>query len=293
MLTAIDVVSATVGTRVLRQHYEGVAVDVAPELGDTIEPWLRHRHRFRDALVALPEAEWQADTRCTEWNVSDVVAHIVTADQFWIMTLTSARAGAPATTFLRGFDPSSSLEPVIAPLRTLPPADVLAQFVANTETFMALVDQFGAADWEGIGESPFGHIPARFIFTHAFWDSWLHERDIFKALGDEPPVETDELLAATWFSFFVAGIQGGLLADSDPVGPGLEHPVDVTLRFDDLPSVPLPLAFADDVRIDVGTGGIGAGRAVDLVEGFAGRCPAPTLPDAELAAHCARAAQIL
>ncbi len=281
------------GTRVLRQHYEGVAVDVAPELGDTIEPWLRHRRRFLDALVALPDAQWQAETRCTEWTVSDVVAHIITADQFWIMTLTSARAGAPATTFLRGFDPSNSLEPVVAPLRSLSPPEVLAQFRTNTEAFIALVAEFDAPDWDCIGESPFGHLPARFLFTHAFWDSWLHERDIFIALGSAPPVETDELLSATWCSFFVAGVQGGLLADTDPVGPGLERPVDVTLRFDDLPDYPLHVSLANDVRIDIGTGGLAAGRALDLVEGFAGRAPAPTLPDAELAAHCARAAQIL
>jgi hypothetical protein len=209
------------------------------------------------------------------------------------MTLTNARARAPATTFLRGFDPSSSLEPVVAPLRSLPPAAVLAQFVANTDAFMALVAEFDASDWDSIGESPFGHIPARFIFTHACWDSWLHERDIFVALGAEAPVETDELLAATWFSFFVAGIQGGLLADTAPVGPGLERPVDVTLRFDDFPDHPLHVAYADDVRIDIGSGGLAAGRALDLVEGFAGRGPTPVLPDAGLAAHCARAAQIL
>src|SRR5262245_54685899 len=92
--SAIPVVVIAVGTRVLRQHYEGVGAYVAPELGDTVEPWMRHRRRFLASLSALDEEAWRAPTRCSEWTVSDVVAHILTADQFWIMSLTSARSGA-------------------------------------------------------------------------------------------------------------------------------------------------------------------------------------------------------
>src|SRR5580765_4237727 len=192
------------GTRLLRQHYEGVGTDVDPVLGAPVEPWLRHRARMTEALRALSDEQWMATTRCTEWNAKDVTAHLITADAFWIGSLTAARAGAPPTTFLEGFNPSKSLEPFVSAMRDTPIAEVHDQFVAATDAFAATVNDFTEDDWRAIGESPFGHLEARFIFAHAFWDAWLHERDIFVPLGLTPPVEPDELFAATWFTFFVA-----------------------------------------------------------------------------------------
>ena len=182
-------------------------------------------------------------------------------------------------------------------MRDTPIAEVHDQFVAATDAFAATVNDFTADDWRAIGESPFGHLEARFIFAHAFWDAWLHERDIFVPLGLTPPVEPDELFAATWFTFFVAGVQGGLLADPAPVGAGLDDPVDVTLRFDDLETQALHVRFDEGVHIGPADPAPAkpAGSALDLVDRFGGRTlPVfDALPDPALAAHFGRAAQIL
>ncbi len=137
----------------------------------------------------------------------------------------------------------------------------------------------------------------RVFMAHAFWDSWLHERDILEPLGLAPAIEPDELLAATWYTLVVGALQGGLLEDDAPVGPGPDAPIGAVLRFDDLP--------ADALRYEIDTGlhltrangaeSVEAGSALDFVEEVTGRRASSALdglpPD--LRAQLERAAQIL
>ncbi|HEX5096567.1 MAG TPA: maleylpyruvate isomerase N-terminal domain-containing protein [Acidimicrobiia bacterium] len=285
------------GERPLRQHYEGLDAQVDDELFAVYEPWRRHRDRFIAALGAMSEEQASATTRCTEWDAKDILTHLVSADGFWVLTLGNSRTGAAPTKFLQGFDPSSSLDPIIDAQRDVSFPDQLTAFKASTDALAAEVAQWDGEDWDMHAESPFGHLAARFIFAHAFWDSWLHERDTLVPLGLAGPVETDELLVAAWFTLFVAGAQGGLLGDNSPVGAGLGRPVDVTISFDDIPGRALRVRYDEAVRIEVVDPAHAkpAGRALDLVEGTAGRAPTrfDTIPDDELAAQIARAAMIL
>jgi uncharacterized protein (TIGR03083 family) len=284
------------GSRPLRQYYDGVTIEVDDEL-PVIEPWLRHRRRLTAALAELTDDQWKATTRCTRWDARGVVGHLVTVDAFWVMSLRSAHAGEKPTTFIRGFDPSTGTDDLVAPLLDLPPEVVLEQFVAGTETLVATVESLTTDDWSALAEAPFGHMPARLILAHALWDSWLHERDILGPLGLAPPVEADEVLAATWYTLIVGGLQGGLLDDAAPVGSGPDAPIEATLRFTDLADEPLHVRVDTGVRITRAneTAAVPAGSAVDLVESVTGRVPTRALHElpSDLAEQLGRAAQIL
>ena len=171
------------------------------------------------------------------------------------------------------------------------------QFETGTQSFVDIVETFAPQEWDAVGESPLGHLPARLLFGHAFWDSWLHERDIFVPLGTVP-VEPDELLAVTCFCLLFAGLQGGLLGDERATGPRLLAPVDVRLRFDELPDTALRVEYDTGARIDLidRSTASPAGSAVALVDGFTGRGPTAALAaelPADLAAHLGRAAHVL
>jgi uncharacterized protein (TIGR03083 family) len=285
------------GERPLRQHYDGLDAHVDDELFAVHEPWRRHRDRFIGALGAMTDEQASATTRCTAWDAKDILTHLVSADGFWVLTLSNSRTGATPTKFLEGYNPSSSLDPIIDAQRGVSFADQLVAFQASTDAFAAEVAQWDASDWDTRAESPFGHLAARFIFAHAFWDSWLHERDTLVPLGLAGPVDPDELFVTAWFTLFVAGAQGGLLGDDAPVGPGLERPVDVTLSFDDIPGRAMRVRYDEAVRIEVADPASAkpAGSALDLVEGTAGRTQQrfDVIPDDELAAQLARAMRIL
>jgi uncharacterized protein (TIGR03083 family) len=274
---------ATVAARPLRQYYASdgvvpVPVSVGPDLGDTVGSWRRHRARFLDAVRSLDAGDWEHATRCDDWSAREVVAHLVTVDGFWPVAKAAARDGGPPTTYLAGFDPSSSPDEFVRATTATASNDELlerhADALAALDAFVTSLDDDA---WDRRCESPLGHVPARIILAHGYWDSWLHEYDIFVPLGDPPAVERDDLLAATWFSLVMAGLQGGLVGDPDAVGPGPDAPIDVCLAFTDLPGEPLHFsvgALAEGVtvtRCAPGHPAVDAGRAVDLVEGLTGR----------------------
>ncbi len=285
-------------TRPLRQYYDGVTVAIPPEVSPGVETWLRHRRRFATALAALTDEQWKETTRCTAWDAKDVVGHLLAVDAFWVLTLSAARTEQAPATFLRHFDPSTGTDALVDSTRGLSNGEMLDRFVAGTDAFVELVATFAPEDWNSIGESPLGHLPARVLFAHAFWDSWLHERDIFEPLGLAPPAEADELLAALCFSLLFGGLQGGLIADPEPVGPGLDEPVAVLLRFDELPTVAVRVQVDTGVRITLAdpAAALASGSATDVVECYAGRRPLAgvdgTLPS-DLAAHFVRATKVL
>jgi uncharacterized protein (TIGR03083 family) len=270
---------------------------VDDDFGSVVDPWLRHRRRMLDELGALSDEQWKAQTRCDSWDARGVISHLVTVDGFWTMVLTAALARDTPTTFIRGFDPSTGTDALIAPMIDLPPAAILEQLAGTTDRLVATVERLGPDDWSALAEAPFGHMPVRLIMGHALWDSWLHERDILVPLGLTPPVEPDELLVATWYSFVVGGLQGGLIDDPEPVGAVAEQPIDVTIRFEDLAEWPVRVEIDTGVRVTKGdaSNAIAAGPALDFVESLAGRGPQHRLEvlPADLAPQMARAGEIL
>jgi len=295
-----------VGIRPLRQYYAGegvppLATTVDPRLGLPLDAWRRHRARLTDGLAGLAPAEWDHPTRCEDWTVREVVGHLVVVDGWWPVTLATARARATPTTYLSGFDPSSSTDEMVAATTTVPVAGLLDRHRAASAAFVELVTAFTDDDWDARNESPLGHLPARCSLAHAFWDSWLHEHDIFAALGRAPDVTGDELVATTWFTLWFAGLQGGVVADPLAVGPGPDAPIRACLAFADLPGRPLHLdvgSLADGVHVGVCApdhAPVPAGRALALVEGMSGRAPLAPVLDAlppDVAAQVARAALV-
>ena len=284
------------GTRALRQHYgdDQVIFEVDAALGDPRGPWAQHRLRFLGALEDLDPADWSKPTRCEGWDAIDVINHLITADAFWVASLTGARAGAP-TEILRGFDPAGGPASMVATMRDATPTEVLEGFRTGQAALADAIAAMGDDDWAAIGEAPPGHVSARLVLAHALWDSWEHERDVLLPLGSPPPVEPDELAVVTWYALGLALVEGGLRGDPAPVGPGLIEPIDVTVAFDDLPGPPWRVRVDAGVRIEPGepSEAVAVGSAVDLVEGFSGRGPLPEgLPPA-LHDQLARAAQVL
>lgn len=288
----------TMARRALRQHYDDhpVPVEIDPAVGSPIEPWRRHRRRLLASLEALDDRSWSAPSRCDGWSAQDVASHLATADGFWAFSLAQGLSGSP-TDVLRGFDPVASPASLVEPTRAQAPAEVLDAFRSANRAFEAVVDGLDDAALDTICEAPPGHAPARLVLAHALWDSWLHERDILVPLGAPPPVEADELAVATWYAMTLGAVEGGLLDDPEPVGPGLTEAFDVTVAFDDLPGSALHLRVDRTVRLSPGdpAEATTVGAALDFVERATGRGEPgvdPRVP-APLAAQLERAFAIL
>jgi uncharacterized protein (TIGR03083 family) len=174
-------------------RYEGPAIiSLSGEPGDQMAPFARQRRRLQATLEALRPDDWSSPTRCDEWSVQDVVAHLVGVNAFWQASVQAGLAGTP-TRVLAGFDPAVTPALLIAPMRELAPEDVLEQFVASNDGLLAVLEGLDDRQWMTAAETPAGHVAIRVVAHHGLWDSWVHERDIALPLGLTPPVEPDEI----------------------------------------------------------------------------------------------------
>ncbi len=144
----VDEVAAELYEAVVRAENSGVRRDsilVDPGLGSVIEPWRRHRERFLAALATFDEDQWLAPTHCTDWNARDVISHLITVDQFFVVSLLGAQSGTP-TEMLPGFDPKAIPELLVAPLRAKSAAELLDEFAAGQEAYVQTVDALSPED---------------------------------------------------------------------------------------------------------------------------------------------------
>jgi uncharacterized protein (TIGR03083 family) len=267
-----------VGQRAVRHYYERdgdrpPTITIDPDFEIAFEPWSVHRARFESELRHLDPADWDRPTRCTEWSVREVVGHLVVVDGFWAFTLGNARDGVPPLTMLEGFDPSSSTDDLVKATLTTPVSELLDQFSAAAATTTELLSSFTKEQWRNRTESPLGHLPPPILLGHMLWDSWLHERDILEPMNAAPTSPAEELLAVTWFSLCFSGLQGGLLGDPNPAGPGPDAVIDATLAFDDLPDTALRVRIDDGIEIVAADpqDAIPVGSAAAFVDAFGGR----------------------
>lgn len=175
-------------------------------IADPASPLLRQRARLAALLAGLTDDQWAAASRCAGWSVQDVVAHLVTTNQFWAFSITAGLQGEPSR-FLASFDPVASPAQMVEAVRSWSPTEARTRFDDANAALADAVAAIGAADdpdpWALLAETPPGHLSLRALALHALWDSWIHERDIAVPLGLDPVLEADEIAAAL---AYVAGL---------------------------------------------------------------------------------------
>jgi uncharacterized protein (TIGR03083 family) len=174
-------------------RYDGPPIiSITGRPGDQLAPVLRQRRRLEAMLVDLHDADWSSASRCDDWTVQDVVAHMVGVNTFWNASVRAGLGGTP-TRLLVGFDPATTPALMVDAMRDLAPREILDQFVTSNDTFLGVLAQLDDTGWTTLAESPAGHVPIRMVAHHALWDCWIHERDIALPLGLNPPLEPDEV----------------------------------------------------------------------------------------------------
>jgi uncharacterized protein (TIGR03083 family) len=254
----------------LGPRYDGPAIlRLDGAMGDPAAPLLRQRRRLADTVAGLDADQWAAPTRCEGWSVQDVVVHLTTTNQFWAVSITAGRNGAP-TRLLAKFDPVATPAELVALERSKSSAEVLERFVGSNDDLAASIADLDDAGWAIPAEAPPGHLALRCVVLHALWDSWIHERDIMLPLGLSPPEEPDEILASLRY---VAGLSPAiaLARGSDRAGVLAVEVTDPDDGFVVEVGDPVVVrdgeAPADAVRL--------SGSAVDVLEALSVRAPLP------------------
>lgn len=213
-----------------------IVVDGPPSA--VLEPVVRQRRRMVAELESLGPDDWGRPSRCEGWSVRDVVVHLDSTNAFWSMSIGAGVAGSP-TTFLADFDPVATPAALVE-LSDAPPLQAFERFVASTESLCDLLEGLDEPGWDALAETPAGHVSVAALAHHALWDSWVHERDVFLALGRTPVVEADEVAASL---AYVAALSP---AFSLSRGRGLSGVLGLSVTD---PAIALTIEVADQVRI--------------------------------------------
>lgn len=226
---------------------------------------VRQRRRVLSAVEHLTAEQWAHQSRCAEWSVQDVAAHLASTNRFWEASIRAGVAGEP-TRMLSAFDP------VATPARMVEESARAAEEIVDAmsttnESLATTIAGLSTADWDALAESPPGHVSVNAVAHHALWDSWIHERDMLLPLGGTPAEEDEEIVACLRY---VAGLTPALALNAGAVGVG---------GFDVSTSAPdagFHVEIGADVSVTDGATGsefVLTGGSVDLVEALSFRAP--------------------
>jgi uncharacterized protein (TIGR03083 family) len=185
--------------------WTGGACDFDPEhLLDVIG---EQRQRFVTALKGFGPGDWAAPTRCANWSAHDVVRHLCDANA--ITTGTDDRT----LDISAGFDPRITPREWLTASAGESPDATLGRLVATTEELLVLARARLAQSLRFDVRLPYGPMDWTVLVLHAFWDSWIHERDVLLARGTEHPTDGDATLYVTAYGLFIAAAVASMFGD--------------------------------------------------------------------------------
>ena len=126
----------------------------------------------------LSEEQWDTPTECPGWSVRDQVSHIVGLERM----LAGEKPEPPATDGgLEGI--AAFNEGQIAPRRSRPGAEVLAEMNDICGRRLEMLRNLPQEKWDEVGFTPIGDAPYRTFMHIRVFDCWAHEQDMRRALG--------------------------------------------------------------------------------------------------------------
>jgi uncharacterized protein (TIGR03083 family) len=181
------------------------ACDLHP--GHLLEVFRTQRQRFVTVLCGLGPGDWAAPTRCPAWSAHDVVRHLCDGNMI------AAGADDHALDLTAGFDPRITPRGWPAASARESPAATLGRFVTTTGELLALLRDRLARRQRFDVHLPYGPMDWTILLLHAFWDSWLHERDVLLARGAQHPTDGDATRYATAYGVFIAAAVSSMFGD--------------------------------------------------------------------------------
>ena len=218
------------------------------------------RTRLHDELRVVRDGDWRSPTRCSDWNVQEVVLHVCGAADAFRTVFTGERAVVE-----EDFDPRTSPNRFVDRHSSEPPVETLHRLAASNDALFGVVDAMGDRDdrLPAVWGAP---VDWRLLATHAMWDGWLHERDVVLPLGRTQATGDEEARLAVAYGLMIAGVMAAFR----------QLPLDTELRLDGVGGGTFTLGVEDGealVRaVPTRTAGVPShGHAVVVADALSGR----------------------
>jgi uncharacterized protein (TIGR03083 family) len=136
-------------------------------------------------LVEDP-ANWNVQTRCTEWEVRDLVGHMIDVTEGYLARWEVAKKGEEADA--KGLTVmGETLNDHALEFRKLSREEALARLHADKDRMMAIFEALTPQEWEGflVTHPYMGPVPAGFYPAFHIMDYGIHPYDVEYGLGDK------------------------------------------------------------------------------------------------------------
>jgi uncharacterized protein (TIGR03083 family) len=142
------------------------------------------RARFYD-IIDDPQ-NWNVQTRCTEWEVRDIVGHMIDVTEGYLSRWDRARKGDPASA-VGLLVMSERLNENAQTFRRLPREEAVARLKADSDRMLAVFDGLTADEWGGFNVThPYmGPLPTLFYPAFHVMDYGVHTWDMVWGLGQK------------------------------------------------------------------------------------------------------------
>ena len=152
---------------------------------DTVLDVVRAERAKFYSIVDDPN-NWTAQTRCTDWQVRDMVGHMIDVTEGYLSRWDMARKGEPAAALgLKVM--GERLNQNAQAFRGLPRAEAIARLKTASDTMLAIFEQSTPEEWSGfIVTHPYmGPLPAFFYPAAHVMDYGVHTWDMRWGLGEK------------------------------------------------------------------------------------------------------------
>jgi uncharacterized protein (TIGR03083 family) len=209
---------------------------------DTVLRVVRDQAESFFTLAGVPE-NWPARTACPEWEVRDIVGHIVDTTEAYFEGFDAARGHAEVDPAYGLVGMAKRAEEQGKSFRDLPQKEMVDRLQTDFDKIMGIFESLTPEDWTGLMVPHFymGPVPAFFYPAFQLMDYGIHSWDIREGSGREHGLHSD---VADLLVPFMFGIWAGTMRSTSDI-----EPFDIGVRVTTGPN-------AGDTRIRVSSDGM-------------------------------------
>lgn len=192
-----------------------------PSSKDTVLDVVR-TERAKFYKVIDDPANWNVQTRCTEWEVRDMVGHMIDVTEGYLAAWDRARKGEPPVAAVGTGVMAESLNKKATALRGLSHDEAIARLKTASNKLLSIFESLTPDEWNNfiVGHYYMGPLPILFYPVFHVMDYGVHTWDMHWGLGQKN-AKLDERSAGVLVPFM-------LILYSATVEPNSAKGIDVT-----------------------------------------------------------------
>ncbi len=132
-------------------------------------------------------ANWDVQTRCTEWKVRDMVSHMIDVTEGYLGNWDRARKGEPPVQPVGTAVMADQLNQKAMSMRSIPRDEAIARLKAASDKMLGIFDSLTPDEWNNfmVGHYFMGPLPTLFYPVFHVMDYGVHTWDMHWGLGDK------------------------------------------------------------------------------------------------------------